>query len=111
MTNVKADLSAKYIAALDLARARGDVRYYLEGIYIEPIKGGGVFMVATNGHIMIVVKDEQAHASRSFILRTRKELIAACKFNARKKAKADDTVTRLIVTNGFPYAIVTGKQS
>lgn len=105
MTKVKADLSAKYIAALDLCRAHGDVRYYLEGIYIEPIRGGGVYMVATNGHIMLVIRDDEAYANRSFILKTRKDLVAACKYSPRKRSHINESVTRTIIVNGFIYAM------
>lgn len=53
-------ISAKYIEALSAFAATRDVRFYLNGFYAEPHPDGGVFLVATNGHIIIVIHDKDA---------------------------------------------------
>lgn len=45
------------------------VRLSLSGVYVEPIKGGGALLIATNGHIMLVQRDRQAVAPRPAILK------------------------------------------
>lgn len=44
-----------------------ETRYYLKGFYVEPVKDGGVILVATDGHMMAVARDETGHADRPWI--------------------------------------------
>lgn len=44
-------------------------RYYLAGAYIEPIKGGGAWIVATNGHAMLIQRDTEAIAPKKAIIK------------------------------------------
>lgn len=44
-----------------------DVRYYLNGVLVEPYNGG-CLLVATNGHIMAVIESKAARCDRSRIL-------------------------------------------
>lgn len=46
-----------------------DVRYYLSGVSIEPHPVSGVFIVATNGHSMIVIHDEAGYCDGKRIVR------------------------------------------
>jgi DNA polymerase III sliding clamp (beta) subunit (PCNA family) len=55
-------------------RATEDVRYYLAGVYIEPCDTGGVRMIATNGHMLAVVRSVNSSAEESFILRVETNL-------------------------------------
>ena len=48
------------IAAAAHAMAKDDVRYYLNGMMIEKSTNGGVRVVATNGHHMIVIRSAKA---------------------------------------------------
>ncbi|HCK4895383.1 TPA: hypothetical protein N0H42_000458 [Pseudomonas aeruginosa] len=48
---------AHYLAAVSLFMAHNDVRYYLNGISIEPASQGGVLLIATNGHHIGVMHD------------------------------------------------------
>ena len=50
------------------ARAKGDIRYYLAGILVEPHKDKGVYLVATNGHFMSVAYDENGTATGPMII-------------------------------------------
>lgn len=44
-------------------------RFYLSGVYVEPIPGGGAFLVATDGHVMLIHRARTATATRTAILK------------------------------------------
>ena len=46
-----------------------DIRYYLNGIHVEPREAGGVFIIATDGHRLMAVIDETGSASEAATLR------------------------------------------
>lgn len=48
--------------------AKHDIRYYLNGVLVEPREAGGVFIVATDGHRLIAVIDPTGEASEPTIL-------------------------------------------
>jgi DNA polymerase-3 subunit beta len=52
-----ARVNPKYFAAIHQCAAKGDVRYYLNAVHIEPHVAGGVVIVATNGHFMGAMHD------------------------------------------------------
>lgn len=57
----RAVIQAKYLPLLGEFRAKDrEVRYYLRGIYIEPHETDGAYLVATDGHRIVVVHDEHA---------------------------------------------------
>ena len=73
--------SGKGLAFLNHYKAKKDIRYYLEGVYIRPLPaeaGGGVLGIATNGRVLAMWHDEAGHADRAAILKIRRELAAAC---------------------------------
>jgi len=43
-------------------------RYYLHGVQIEPCPDGGALLIATDGHVMIVLRDPDAHVQGSAIV-------------------------------------------
>lgn len=49
----------RFAAALQFI-SQEPTRYYLNGVFIEPHKDGGVTMTATNGHILASVRDTKA---------------------------------------------------
>lgn len=49
-------INLKYIAAAMTAMAEMDVRYYLNGVYIEPVDDSTCFVVATDGHRLLAVR-------------------------------------------------------
>lgn len=49
--------------------ARMDIRYYLNGLYVEPRPEGGVVIVGTDGHRLCAVIDKDGEASGPVILR------------------------------------------
>lgn len=42
-----------------------ETRYYLHGVRVEPIEGGGAMMIATDGRVMMVAEDPKGIAPRS----------------------------------------------
>ncbi|HBO9211544.1 TPA: hypothetical protein L5D58_006534, partial [Pseudomonas aeruginosa] len=70
---------AHYLAAVSLFMAHNDVRYYLNGISIEPASQGGVLLIATNGHHIGVMHDPDGWASNKIIISPSKALVAGLK--------------------------------
>ncbi|MBV6308858.1 hypothetical protein KUU12_07455 [Pseudomonas aeruginosa] len=70
---------AHYLAAVSLFMAHNDIRYYLNGISIEPASHGGVLLIATNGHHIGVMHDPDGWASNKIIIRPSKALVAGLK--------------------------------
>ncbi|WP_312834455.1 hypothetical protein [Comamonas sp.] len=60
--------------------ATQDIRYYLNGIFLQPLtarQGSGVIGVATNGHILGLWHDQQGELDREVILHVTKPLLSA----------------------------------
>lgn len=70
---------AHYLAAVSLFMAHNDVRYYLNGISIEPASQGGVLLIATNGHHIGVMHDPDGWASNKIIISPSTALVAGMK--------------------------------
>lgn len=56
-------------------KAVDDIRYYLNGVLIEPRAEGGVYMVGTDGHRMMVVIDESGSIDQARIIRVEKDTL------------------------------------
>jgi hypothetical protein len=56
--NIKLNFDPKHLPRLMPFKAVHDIRYYLNGIYVEKAERGGVYLVATDGHTMAVIHDE-----------------------------------------------------
>ncbi|WP_296988149.1 hypothetical protein [Thalassospira sp. UBA1131] len=50
----------RFYAALQFI-SHEETRYYLNGVFIEPHKDGGVIMAASDGHTLAAVRDNSAH--------------------------------------------------
>lgn len=72
------NLKARLVAAIAQFKASHDIRYYLNGVYVEPRPTGGAVIVATNGHAMGAWLDESAEIDRPAILKTSAKLLTAC---------------------------------
>lgn len=46
---------AKHLTTLAPFVPVNDIRYYLCGFRVEPAENGGIFLVATDGHTLIVI--------------------------------------------------------
>jgi hypothetical protein len=96
---VKLNVSARLVAAIGQFRADCDIRYYINGIYVEPIEGGGALIVATNGHVMGMWRDITGIVERPAILRFDKRLEVACKGSSQKRLTIiDDRLVVLTMT-------------
>lgn len=45
-----------------------ETRYYLKGVFVEPHAQGGVTLTATDGHRLVVIRDENGHADETAII-------------------------------------------
>jgi hypothetical protein len=80
----RATISAKYLPLLDAFRAKSDVRYYLDGIRIEPHETEDAYLVATNGLQLVVVHDAEAVVDEPFLI----EPAATIARDSKKATKA-----------------------
>lgn len=96
--NLKIKFSAEHLPRVAMFMARQDIRYYLNGIYIEAAEKGGVYLVGCDGSTMAVIydKDGMIEGATSVIMRATPGLISACK-------KADRKI-------GNPQVLVVGKR-
>jgi len=73
-TEEQLSIPAKDLMAVLPFRARQDIRYYLDGISIEPVETGGCMIVATDGHLLGAIHSPNARASSKCIIRITKEM-------------------------------------
>ncbi len=76
---VLATMNCKALAAATICQARKDVRYYLNGILIQPDPDGGCRAVATNGHIMLIVTDRKGYCEKDMIVDLAPQLVTKMK--------------------------------
>jgi hypothetical protein len=56
-----------------------ETRYYLRGVFIQRHQLRGVYLVATDGHRMMIVHDENGTTDRDMIVGLGKAALSACK--------------------------------
>lgn len=71
-------LTAKFLPIVAHFVAQCDIRYYLNGINVRPLAGGGVTICATNGHILGVYRDLAGVCSQEVTLSFGSKVMAAC---------------------------------
>jgi len=69
---------AKYLKILYPFMAQGDIRYYLNAMHIEPHPGGGAILVATNGHMMMVIRDIEAVCTEKQTFKLNRDALRYC---------------------------------
>lgn len=62
------EFDADLFMAVRRAVSREDVRHYLGGVLIDPIDGGGAWLVATDGRMILAAMDESASAPRRAVV-------------------------------------------
>lgn len=62
--NIIATVSTEILTLVAPFRAENDVRYYLNSIHVRPRPGGGTFVEASDGHVLMVAHDESGHAEQ-----------------------------------------------
>lgn len=96
-----------------------NTRYYLNGVYVEPHPCGGVNLVATDGHRMMVVYDRTGAADSPVIVQLSKEALRACKPKGTKYARdcrvltvaPDGLATVYSSADGAEIIVATSKDS
>jgi hypothetical protein len=68
MMTQRFDINADLFMAVRRCAQADAWRYYLQGVYIEPIPEGGAWLVATDGIGMLVARDKGAVAARAAIV-------------------------------------------
>lgn len=74
---------AKYLRTLTQFQSQHDIRYYLNAIFIEPHPQGGAMLVATNGHMLVAIRDVEATCSQRVLFSPDKGAISASSKPAR----------------------------
>lgn len=75
-----ARVNARYFAGIQLFAAQQDVRYYLNGVSIEPHPEKGAVIVATDGYRLAAIHDPDGMCKEPIIVgEITKGLISACK--------------------------------
>lgn len=105
--------AADLLAVMPYRADPGDVRYYLEGIVIEPVESGGCMLVASNGHTMGVIYSKDAQCDKPRILNMSREFHRAIRSdpfpdNVVRVRDQQDHV-RLSGTNGDELFMLPGK--
>lgn len=72
------EVTAHLFHAAYLCVSAEETRYYLNGVYVQPCDQGGVLVVATDGHRMVVIHDETGRADKAAIIRLDKEMLREC---------------------------------
>lgn len=85
---------SKYIPALNLFAAKKDIRHYLQGYLVEPHPSKGVLLKATNGHIAVIIHDEDGVCEGRHIIRANADMVR----NSRRVA--NDIGDRWATHNG-----------
>ena len=80
---IKASFAARYLPVLARFAGKKDIRYYLNGILIRraPPEIGGVYVAATNGHVLAIVRDCDGtlEGVDEVIIKTTPQLVTACR--------------------------------
>lgn len=99
-------IRASYARLAMTAMAQLDIRFYLQGILVEPRKEGGAFIVATDGHRMMVIIDKDAKCDERIILKPDKATAAHL---PKIDGKGDTGEAKLQLTtfNDKPALLVT----
>jgi hypothetical protein len=85
------NIKARLFAAVAVFKAQCDIRYYLNGVYVEPAPEGGAVIVDTNGHAMCVWRDPSATGiERPIIIATDSKLLQACQGSDLKRLVVRD---------------------
>ena len=105
---VRIKFAAKHLPRVALFMATCDIRYYLNGIRIEPAPQGSVFIIGCDGHCLAIIhdKDGTMTGSAGVILRASPGLLQACKAPGRELrslggANVIITGSRISVANDF----------
>jgi hypothetical protein len=70
------DIAADLVRVAVTCMAHRDIRYYLCGVHVEPRQEGGVYIVATDGHRLVVIIDDSGKVSEDVTFRVESDLVS-----------------------------------
>lgn len=91
---MKATVNADLFRLAAAAVSKEETRFYLQGVHIEPLAEGGVVMVSTDGHRMIVVHDADGFADDRMLVKLNPATMTATKQGKK------ETLARTIAIDG-----------
>lgn len=99
---LRVNIDPRKLASVATFRATNDIRHCLGGVLIEKAPQGGVYLVASNGHTIAIVyaPDGLLEGFDSVILRTSRELLAACKKSWKFNPRLMVNGARLFMADG-----------
>lgn len=103
-------LQSRIVAAICQFKAEHDIRYYLNGVYVEPLPTGGVVIVATNGHAMGIWRDPEGEIERNAILRISNKLQSACNSKGAKHLRLIDNRLTVVDKNGLEIHVQPNRE-
>lgn len=102
--------SEKAVPVLALFAAKNDIRYYLDGLCVEPAPHGpGCVIVATDGHQMALWYDEDGVCDKRTILSISKKMIGACEAKDAVKIRLHDGTLSVDGINSAPIFVHPGE--
>lgn len=92
-SDLRLRVNGRLFDAIAMMQAKGDVRYYLNGVHVTPTDAGGVIIVATNGHHLAVIRDPEGYCAEPLILKTNTGLLQSARRSAASEIFLfDDTL-------------------
>lgn len=107
-SNVTRDIAitSKYIPVMAGFIAKGDIRYYLNALHVEPHPDGGILLVATDGHALAVIHDLEGKSNGTWLCKIPEKIIKACaKRGVRKSPFSTPKVLRLVGNAGYVLSV------
>lgn len=83
-------VEGKLFRACDLFRSTEEVRYYLNGVYVQPHPDQGALMIATDGHRMLVAYDRDGVCKKPAIVKLTADAFAPLKKDPDAKLNVSD---------------------
>jgi DNA polymerase-3 subunit beta len=111
--NTRAKFPVKHLRSLALFQANNDIRYYLNGILIERAEPEreGVYLVATDGHTMLVIYEPEGklvHSEPRLIMRLPKDMVSAASRNRRDFGRTSVIAKGTRVSIGLDFEFEQG---
>ena len=102
---------AKYLPVLLAYVPKNDIRYYLQYVHVEPNPSGGIFLVTTDGHRLVVIADAQGvcDVPMAELLISRDAVKFAKKENAIVSIEGEEAARLMVKTDKTEYYIQPGK--
>lgn len=88
-------ITAGCVGFADEFASTDSYRYYICGVYVEPHPAGGVVAVATDGHRMVVIRDDDGSISAPSVLRFDRKFLADCRRKPDLKVSTKDGIAVL----------------